>query len=63
MRGEIECRSKYRRDFFMEMKRTHRFPKKDVYRKFLIELRTNYSDLSVIPFCHGRNRPPLSDQK
>lgn len=47
----------------MEMKRTHRFPKKDVYRKFLIELRTNYSDLSVIPFCHGRNRPPLSDQK
>lgn len=56
-------RSKFKKDFFVEMKKTHKFPMKDVYRQFLKELRYNYSDLSVIPFCRGKNRPPLSDQK
>lgn len=55
--------SKFKKDFFVEMKRTHKFPMKDVYRQYLKELRYNYSDLSVIPFCRGKNRPPLSDQK
>lgn len=44
-------RSAYRKDFFKKMKETHKFPMKNVYHQFLREMRANFTDESVTPFC------------
>lgn len=48
----------YRKAFFKQMKKTHRFPMKTVYDQFLRELHQNFTDEAVLPFCRGvkRNR-------